>query len=85
MPEHYVKVTYECRNGFTWDLIATVTQQVHVRLRAAPPTGVAGAAGRPAGACDPPSAVRLTELVTAELHSSRHPEHIRRGSVLIRE
>lgn len=85
MPEHYVKVTYECRSGYKWDLIAAVKQQVHPRLQAPPPTGVAGGGGMPAGACAPPSADALTRLVTAELHSNRHPDHIRRGSVLIRE
>jgi len=83
--EHYVKVTYECRNGYTWDLIATVRQQVHPRLQAPQPNGVAGSSGIPPGACAPPPADVLSRLVTAELHSNRHPDHIKRGSVLVRE
>lgn len=83
--QHFVKVTYECRNGYRWDLIATVRQQVHPRLQAVPPTSVAGSNGLPAGACPPPAADVLTKMVTAELHSNRHPDHIQRGSVLIRE
>ena len=83
--QHYVKVTYECRNGYRWDLIATVRQQVHPRLQAVRPTEVAGSEGLPAGACAPPTAEELTGRVTAELHSNRHPDHIKRGSVLITE
>lgn len=85
MPDHYVRVLYVCRNGYEWNLIATVKQQVHPDLRSSPPTGVAGQTGFPAGACPPPSHEVLTERVTAELHSNRYPEHIRRGVVLLRE
>lgn len=85
MSAHYATVKYRCRSGFEWDLIATVDQQVHPALRADPPRGVAGSGGLPEGACQPPSSTYLTERATAELHSNRHPDHIRRGSILIEE
>lgn len=84
MPDHYVRVLFICRNGYEWNLIATVNQQVHPSLRSSPPTGVASQAGLPAGACPPPSHEVLTARVTAELHSNRYPEHIRQGAVLLR-
>jgi hypothetical protein len=85
MPDHYVRVLYVCRNGYEWDLIATVTQQVHPALQASPPAGVAGQGGLPVGACPPPSHEVLRERVTVELHSNRYPEHIRRRAILLRE
>lgn len=85
MTDHYVRVTYQCRNGYRWDLVATVRQQVHPNLRADPPSGVAGTGGLPAGSCTPPSFQELAERVTAELHSSRHRGHIERGAVLLLE
>lgn len=85
MPDHHVRVLYVCRNGYEWNLIAAVQQQVHTNLRSPAPTGVAGQDGLPAGACPPPSHEFLTDRVTAELHSNRNPEHIRRGAALLRE
>lgn len=85
MTDHYVHVTYQCRNGYKWDLVATVRQQVHPNLRADRPSGVAGTGALPSGACTPPSFEELADRVTAELHSSRHRDHIDRGSVLLLE
>ncbi|WP_455131968.1 hypothetical protein [Microbacterium aurum] len=85
MPDHYVQVRYQCRSGYEWNLIATLKQQVHPALRATPPSGVAGSRGLPAGACPPPSAEELAARVTAELHSNRHPDHIKRGFVLLQD
>ncbi len=85
--DHYVLVKYQCRNGYEWDLIATVREQVDRAILANPPSAVAGGGttGLPAGACAPLTAVELSERTTAELHSSRHREHVLRGFVLLHE
>jgi hypothetical protein len=85
MQQHFARVTYRCRNGYEWDLVATLKEQVHPSLRTEQPTGVAGSSGLPAGACSPPSGEKLTQLATQELRSSRHRDHVLRGSILIIE